>query len=155
MASYKEEMQKFWALYHEAGHSGPSTAKDVAAWAYDQGLWRPRTSDVIDVLAEDLARAWREEYGTDKCGRRYRKKHPVRVTENGQTRFEWDEMDTAPRPHMELAFAQRRQQIVGDCVQLKVDVDVYNDKNPEQEPIQPVFDFTNDIEEELLEEEAA
>jgi len=46
---------------------------------------------------------------------------------------------------MEMAFAQRRQQIVGDCHQLKVDVDCYNDFRPTEEPIQFVLDFTMDI----------
>jgi hypothetical protein len=46
---------------------------------------------------------------------------------------------------MELAFAQRRQQIVGDCRQLKTDVDSYNDRHPSERAIQLVFDFTNDL----------
>lgn len=144
MASYKEELQKFWALYEQAGEPTPATAKDVAAWAYRNELWKPRPADAIDVLAEDLARAWREDYGTHK-GKRYRTKHPVRTTKDGKQLFLWADMDTAPRPHMEMAFSQRREQIVGDCVQLKTDVDVYNDRNPAEEPIQPVFDFTNDL----------
>lgn len=37
------------------------------------------------------------------------------------------------------------QQIVGDCVQLKTDVDVYNGRNPDKEPIQLVLDFTDDV----------
>lgn len=45
------------------------------------------------------------------------------------------------------SFAQRRQQIVGDCYQLKTDVDVYNMKDRTQEPIQIVLDFTYDVEE--------
>jgi hypothetical protein len=136
-------------MYEEAGEPVPATAKDVAAWAYRNGLWKPRPADAIDVLAEDLARAWREDYGTHK-GQRYRTKHPVRTTKNGKQLFLWADMDTAPRAHMEMAFAQRREQIVGDCVQLKVDVVVYNDRNPDEAPIQPVFDFNNDIEETLL-----
>ena len=57
----------------------------------------------------------------------------------------WADIDTAPRPHMQKAFAQRRKQIVGDCVQLKTDVDVFNDKRPEDEPIALVLDFTDDV----------
>jgi hypothetical protein len=64
-------------------------------------------------------------------------------------------METAPREHMQMAFSQRRQQIVGDCVQLKVDVDVYNDKNPDAAAIQVPFDFTFDIEEELSSDDKA
>ena len=50
---------------------------------------------------------------------------------------------------MERAFAQRRQQIVGDCLQLRIDVDVYNDNHPDERPIQLVLDFTRDVEEML------
>ena len=45
------------------------------------------------------------------------------------------------------SFALRRQQIVGDCVQLKTDVDVYNDKRTPSLPIQIPLDFTLDVEE--------
>ena len=39
----------------------------------------------------------------------------------------WGVKDHSHRPFMEKAFGQRRRQIVGDCLQLKTDVDVYND----------------------------
>lgn len=153
MSSYNEQLQRFWHLYKEAGHEDTPTAKEVAAWAIEQGLWKPRASDIINVLSQDLARAWREEYGTDPKGRRYRKKHPVRKSVGGKQKYFWEDMDTAPRQHMEMAFAQRRQQIVGDCIQLKTDVDAYNDKNADQEPIQLVIDFEDDVEEHFLDKE--
>ncbi|MNY57981.1 hypothetical protein D3C86_1942640 [compost metagenome] len=53
----------------------------------------------------------------------------------------------APREHFVRSFSQRRQQIVGDCYQLKTDVDVYNMKDSAQEPIQINLDFTYDVEE--------
>ena len=46
---------------------------------------------------------------------------------------------------MELAFAQRRQQIVGEGVQLKRDVDSYNKAQPEQIPLPLILDFTDDV----------
>jgi hypothetical protein len=47
---------------------------------------------------------------------------------------------------MERAFAQRREQIIGDCLQLKTDVDVYNDKNAGKVPqIQLVLNFEDDV----------
>jgi hypothetical protein len=47
---------------------------------------------------------------------------------------------------MEKAFAQRREQVIGDLVQLKIDVDVYNDLNCGKKPeIQLVLDFTDDV----------
>jgi hypothetical protein len=45
---------------------------------------------------------------------------------------------------MERAFAQRREQIISDCVQLRTDVDAYNDMSKES-PIQLVLDFTEDV----------
>ncbi|MCW2313608.1 hypothetical protein [Rhodoferax antarcticus] len=48
---------------------------------------------------------------------------------------------------MSLAFQQRRHQIVGDCRQLKMDVDSYNDNRLPVQPIQMIFDFTFDLEE--------
>jgi hypothetical protein len=48
---------------------------------------------------------------------------------------------------MEIAFQQRRQQIVGDCNQLKIDVDSYNENRKPTRPIQMVFDFTPDLKE--------
>lgn len=56
-------------------------------------------------------------------------------------------MRTASPEHMELAFHQRRNQIVGGCVQLKKDVDSYNDNNTDGAVIQKEFDFTEDIRE--------
>jgi hypothetical protein len=47
---------------------------------------------------------------------------------------------------MEKAFSQRREQIIGDCVQLKVDVDTYNSVKPSVHPdVQLVLDFTEDV----------
>ncbi len=145
MANYSEQMQNIWKQYEEAGMPVPASSKDVAAWAVQQGLWKPRPIDVISQCAEDLSRALREEYRTDAKGRRYRTKHAVRMKKNGEQYTLWADIETAPRDHMERAFAQRRKQIVGDCYQLKTDVDCYNDVHDEQEPIQMILDFTMDV----------
>ena len=59
----------------------------------------------------------------------------------------WDDIRTASREHMQIAFQQRRQQIVGDCHQLKLDIDSYNENKNEGRPIKMVFDFTDDLSE--------
>jgi hypothetical protein len=147
MATYNEQMQKIWRAYEESGMPVPATARDVATWAIDLGLWEPRQADIISQCADDLARALREEYRTDGFGRRYRTKHAVRITRGGVQYSLWADLDAAPREHMERAFAQRRQQIIGDCFQLRIDVDVYNDNNSDASPIQLILDFTRDVEE--------
>ncbi|MEQ9635835.1 MAG: hypothetical protein RLW68_07085 [Devosia marina] len=147
MATYTEQLQHIWRQYKEAGMPMPATARQVAGWAIENRLWMPRPEDVVTRCADDLARAWREDYRTDKHGRRYRTKHAVRVTKSGVQLAFWADIDTAPRHHMQRAFTQRRQQIVGDCYQLSVDVDVYNGKHPDEPPIQMVLDFNYDVEE--------
>lgn len=54
-------------------------------------------------------------------------------------------MGFASHEHMEKTFAQRRDQIIGDCYQLKLDVDVYNDLNGGKNQVQLVLDFTEDV----------
>jgi hypothetical protein len=90
-----------------------------------------------------------------RMGRRYRTKHAVRITRGGVQYSLWADIDAAPRSHMERAFAQRRQQIVGDCFQLRTDVDVYNDNHPDALPLQLVLDFTRDVEEMKPDDKAA
>ncbi len=46
---------------------------------------------------------------------------------------------------MEMSLRQRRQQIVSDCYQLKNDADYYNRAHSDQESIQMIFNFENDL----------
>ena len=55
-------------------------------------------------------------------------------------------MGFASHQHMERAFAQRREHIVNECVQLHTDITVYNELNTGKVPkIQMVLDFTEDV----------
>ena len=55
-------------------------------------------------------------------------------------------MGYAPHDHMEKAFAQRRELIVGENFQLKIDIDVYNDMNAgKNPPIQLVLNYSDDV----------
>jgi hypothetical protein len=146
MGTYTEQMQQLWRAYEEDGQPTPATSHDVAAWAIHKRLWQPRPADIVSQCAEDLSHALREEYMTDAKGRRIRAKHSARVARNGKQLSFWADIRTAPRSHMELAFRQRRNQIVGDCRQLKNDVDSYNDANARQPAIPMLFDFTDDLE---------
>ena len=83
----------------------------------------------------------REEYIKDPQERTVRAKHAARI-EQGVL---WADIRTAPREHMEIALKQRRRAILGDCRQLKLDVDSYNENRSPVAPIQMSFDFTNDL----------
>lgn len=147
MTMKNEQLQRAWHLFElENGHL-PVSAREASIWAVERGLILLPDVDPYDVLADDMARALREEYATDIKGRRYRVNHAVRVTRRGLQYTMWAMLPTAPRAHMQRAFIQRREQVVGDLVQLATDIEVYNDMNKEIEPIQLILDFTHDVEE--------
>lgn len=139
--TYNKQLQGLVTKYIEAGEIWPATSHELAAWALKNKLWEPQKSEVINICAEQLARAMREEYIVDLQGRKVRAKHAARID---QAVF-WDDIRTASRDHMQIALQQRRQQIVGDCHQLKLDVDSYNENKNDGKPIQMVFDFTIDL----------
>lgn len=144
--TYSEQLQVIVEWHRQAGEAWPTSMRHVAAWAIRERLWSPQRSTIIDRCAKDLARAMREEYITDPQGRTIRSKHAARYhIGDGEQIVLWDDIRTAPRMHMEVAFQQRRQQIVGGCRQLKADVDSYNENANTGELIQMVFDFTYDL----------
>lgn len=148
---YQEALQNIKDDYIAAGNEWPANAKQIAVWAINNGRWQPQRSRMLNQCAEEIARALREEYVTDPQGRKVRKNHVARITrrtdDNSEQLSFWADIRTAPREHMELAFQQRRNQILGECRQLKTDADSYNDNHADQQPIQLVFDFTDDLEE--------
>lgn len=145
MSKYLDDLQHIWHQYHAENGDIPTSARDAVAWGVARGLLTLPQIDPLDQLAEDISTALRVEYRKDRFGCRYRVNHAVRVTQHGVQYTFWGVMDHSDRPFMEKAFGQRRKQIAGDCLQLKMDVDVYNDMEAEQEPIQVVLDFTDDV----------
>jgi len=150
MSAYANAVKDYIERYRqERGADALIDPHAVAEWAYQRGLHKPNVRTIIDAIAADIAQVFREEYRTDRLGRRYRAKHATTVKRGGYTLSLWGDIDdpNAPHAHFVKSFAQRRQQIVGDCVQLKTDVDVYNDKRKPTQPIQIPLDFTLDVEE--------
>ena len=148
MSGYSNAVKDYVERYkQEVGSDGLLDAHAVAEWAYANGLHKPSVKTVIDAIATDIAQVFREEYRVDRFGRRYRAKHAATQKRGNKTLALWADLDdpNAPHTHFVKSFAQRRQQIVGDCVQLKTDVDVYNEKRAPAEPIQVPLDFTLDV----------
>lgn len=143
--SYYEQMQEIVTKYIDSEQQWPATTHEIASWAINNHLWASQAMTVINICAEQMARAMREEYIVDPQGRTVRAKHAARVERDGEQLVLWDDIRTASRQHMQIAFQQRRHQIVGDCRQLKADVDSYNENNNEGKPLQMIFDFTLDL----------
>ena len=142
--SYNEQLISIANDYF-AEHEGSATSREIAAWAMKTGKWAPQPGSMIERCAEELSRAMREEHILDPQGRSVRAKHAARIRENGKQFTLWADIRTATKEHMARAFQQRRRQILGDCRQLKFDVDSYNENRRPDEPIQVIFDFTLDL----------
>ena len=151
MPTKTERLQAIWHQYETARGHKPTGTREAVEWAVAEGRLQLPEIDPYDVLAGQMANALREEIQTDGKGRRFRVNHAVRVTKGGVQYTFWAVMNYAPHEHMEKAVTQRREQIVGDCVQLRTDVDVYNDMNRGKRPaVQLVLDFTDDVAERLV-----
>ncbi len=86
------------------------------------------------------------EHIKDKKGRSVRKYYAASVREDGQLFMKWDDWN-APRDFIEIAAANRRNQVLGQCWQLKNDIDSYNDRCCPRDPIQLDFNVNVDLEE--------
>lgn len=145
MATQSEHMQQLWKQYETEHDHLPTGTRPVVEWAVRAGKLKLPTVDPMDLLAKQMSKALREEFDTDEKGRRFRVNHSIRIMENGVQQTFWGIMGFASRDFMEKTFTQRREGVINDCVQLKTDVDVYNDRNPHEEAIQIVLDFTEDV----------
>lgn len=148
--SYTEQLQRLADMYFE--HHSEGTSREILRWAWENKLWEPHPDDFLRQGAEQLARAMREDYKKDPQGRDVRTKHVIKVERGGEQMCIWISDETATRDQMEMAFQYRRNQIVGDCKQLKKDADSYNENKNPGEPIQVILDFRDDVEEAELAE---
>jgi hypothetical protein len=148
VSGYSNAVKEYIERYRaETGADALIDPHAVAEWAFQRGLHKPNPRTIIDAIAADIAQVFREEYRTDRLGRRYRAKHARTIKRGSLTLSLWGDLDdpNVPHDHFVKSFAQRRNQIVGDCVQLATDVDVYNDKRKPAQPIQVPLDFTWDV----------
>jgi hypothetical protein len=107
----------------------------------------PRPRSPLDLLAQQLAEAAREETRRDSnTGRTYRANHSYSVTQGGQQLHLWIDIDEADRGPFLKSAVTRREQMVGDGLQLTLDIMHWNSINPEKEAIELPMDLTFDIE---------
>jgi hypothetical protein len=145
--TFNEEMQAIANKYIRSGQPWPASTEEIAEWAIKSKLWAPHARSLVKLCAEQLSEAMRAEYFTDAQGRRVRAKHCARISKRGKQLSLWDDIRSASHKHMEISFQQRRQQVFGDCLQLKTDVDSYNQNRKPEKPIQIAFNFEYDLQE--------
>jgi hypothetical protein len=123
----------------------------VAGWAIELGATLPKPKTARELFAAQLADAARAEYRVDpKTGLSYRANHALRQrNHDGRQYTLWVDMEDATRGQMLYSLTDRRQQMVGDAVHLKIDEMIWNNKHAHEEQIQLPMDFTYDVEERL------
>lgn len=147
-----DQMMDIVQLYLEAGGEEPFDLEKLAKFAMDHGHWERGNPDELrlQMCKREFSRAFREQHHRDPQKREVRTFHAVQTNEgDGGKKIRWGDMRKEPPEHMEVAFQQRRSQIVGDCTQLRNDVDSYNDNNGFGAYFQLELDFTEDAAERL------
>ncbi len=140
------EMQRVYRHYKDSTQRTEVAMHDVVDFAVTQGWPLPKPIDPRDRLAKEFSEAVRQEIRYDrKTSRPYRANHAVTEMRSGtQTTF-WFDIDEAPRPKMHKSMVQRREQIVGDALQMSLDMDHWNSVNLSEEPIALPLDFEFDV----------
>jgi len=145
MSSYNEELIKLTNKFMRDTRKKAYTAREVATWAIDKGLWDLRIEKLIGLCAEEFARAYKEERFTDPQGRRVRRRHVRKIEKDGEQIALWEDFDNISCEDYELSLLQRRKQIVGECIQLNTDKDSFNENRKPNRQIELSYDFTQDI----------
>lgn len=131
--------------FQKANHEGEFSKQDVAAWAIQQGLWKPSMKSQIELLCEELSRAMQAERREYK-GRKIRQYHCIRrVLDNGYVQTVWAHIDVATPEFMEQSVARRRKSLTSKAYQLHSDIVYWNEQKNPGALLEVLFDFRDDI----------
>ena len=144
LATKSQEMQRVIRLYKQQTGETEIDMHEVARYAVNQlGMVLPTVKPPLELLSEQFSQAAREEIRYDSVTKKpYRANHAVHALQG----YLWVDIDEAPREPMQKSMVMRREQIVGDAVQLSLDADHWNSIHPKEDPIIMPLDFTDDVE---------
>lgn len=157
MSKKQREMQHLILEWKRVSGKVEIDMHAVAAFAASKGWPIPQPISGIDRLAREFSKSAREETRQDaKTGHPYRVYHAFPADGNGQGML-WIDIDEAPRHIMAKSAVMRREQVIGDMLQLYLDLEHWNRVNTNVDPIVLITDVTEDIQERLSgpDEEAA
>jgi hypothetical protein len=148
MATKHELAQRMMHQYRDETGEKDVDMHKVVRFAVKRGWKLPKPEDPYDMLVKEFSAAAREEIRYDtKTKQPYRANHYFVIEQGGEQLRLWlDIDDDAPRYKMVKALGLRREQMIGDGLQLTRDAEHWNRINAEQEPIQLDMDLTDEIE---------
>jgi hypothetical protein len=147
-----EMILDFVEEYRKSGETWPATKQDIASWAIRNDKWQPTLKSQINICADEIADAMREDLFKDAQRRTVRRKYAMPVLDSlpdgrHKQRFLWLDMtdESTTTEQMHVVFQHQRKQVLNDCVQLKNSVDSYNENFNREEYIQLCLNFEPDI----------
>lgn len=142
-----QEMQAIIRRYRDETGKESVDMHDVAKYAVGMGWPLPNPKTALERLSEQFSSAAREEIRRDEVtGKPYRANLAVTTWQGSEQMTLWTDIDVAPRHIAHRSFQQRREQMIGDAVQLTFDVMHWNRVNEEDNPIEMPMDLTDDVE---------
>ncbi len=145
--SKKGDMQRVIREYKDRTGEREVDMKKVAEFAESLGWPMPKPPSALELLARQLSDAAREEIRYDKkTGRPYRANHSITQGYGPSQLHLWIDIDEATRGPMLKSLVTRREQMVGDGLQLTLDADHWNGLHSDEDPIKLEMDFGPDIE---------
>ncbi|HEV2860371.1 MAG TPA: hypothetical protein VGX48_05135 [Pyrinomonadaceae bacterium] len=145
MSTKAERMQRFARHYREKVGRDATMREVAEAWAKEGGPL-PKPKDPIELLAKEFAKAESEEIKYDEVtGDPYRANICYDEKSGGKQQRFWADTDKASRDKMHKNYILRRENMVGDGLQLTLDLKHWCRINPDEEPIVPDLDLTDDV----------
>jgi len=138
----REQLLRIRDEYRAAHDNAPATSREMADWAVANGKYKLPTHATERRCAEELADAMRLDLMTVDGGRRVRTMHAWPASNQ---RTLWDHITTISRPNMELSVAGKRNGILGELKQVKIDLDFFNELHADEPPVQFAFNFEPDL----------
>jgi hypothetical protein len=124
-------MQRLIRAYKDETSEREIDMHKVAKFAAGKGWPLPLPPSPLDLLAKQFSDAAREEIRHDKkTGRPYRANHAIIQGVGSAQLHLWIDIDEAPRDRILKSLVMRREQMVGDGLQLSLDQDHWNSINP-------------------------
>lgn len=145
-----EQLQDICNAYIADGQPWPAGKKEIAVWAINKKLWTQPRKSMIEQCAQELADAMRSEMEVDPQGRTIHSKRFAKfreADENGKLVQKMLWFDTKSRTEKLMRISQKlwRNSILGECKQLRIEEESFNDNNPDGAVIHTPVDFEKDL----------
>lgn len=127
--------------YRAEHENSPATARDMGEWAVSTGRYKLPPHATERKWAEELSEVMGMDMMTVNGNRRVRTMHTWRSAQGNL----WDHIRTISVPDMALSIAYRRNGVLGEVKQMKIDLDYFSELHPDEPAIQTSFNFEKDL----------